>query len=278
MSLKKNTIIKISLILALFVIVACGAIMIVTSMDRDIREGKKFIKFLDEKDLIDNKTDIDSIEFIKGKKDKEKSYTTLASKEYGVDLDEDYEVVGFFNKALPLGEVKISKEESIDIANKYLTILYKGEAKLKGFSKEALEEMPFYTIIYSKYVDGYPYYSDEITVSIDKNNGKLAGFTNISTQGYPKESEIVITDDRAKEIAISKFNESFMDGIVDEKITMAYSLKLEQSKNSILCYIVSIRGKQKTDSNDIYYRYFISTENGEVLDSVRDSKRMIKDK
>ncbi|MGL4771971.1 MAG: YcdB/YcdC domain-containing protein [Clostridium sp.] len=277
MKIGKRAFLTGTILISLLLMIVLIATTIILSKNKDIRTAKAFIESLNDKGIIESKENIDEIEFLRveGKINDKGKYITLASKEYGVDIDDEYEVVGFFNKSMQAGDVKISKEQSVDIANKYLPILYSGEAKFKKINEDGEKEAPFYTIVFSKYENGYPFYNDEITISVDKTTGKLTGFTNISVQGDIKESKVSLTKESANNIALEKFNSMYKNGEMQGESNLVYASNKEKNNQSYLCYNVLIKGKDEEGKNDVYYTYFISANSGEVIDSFRDSDKII---
>lgn len=272
MKFKKQDYVLAIFLILLVLVVGCIALIINGNKTKDIRKARGFIEKLQDNDMIENNIDVDSLNFQKQDKNLkqvESETTTVATQEYGIDFNEDYEVVGFSNKANVVGDAKIDKEKAKELGVKYLSKLYDGEASFKDFKVgEKIDELPYYILRFSKMKYGYPYYFDEILVSINKTTGKLDGYTVSNLQGEAKKPTITKTKEDAINIALNKFNEINKKGEVKSEVITAYGLKLESSKKSELTYVVTIDGKDE-DNKNASYNYFISVNTGEILDSFR---------
>lgn len=272
MKLKKYDYVLAAILIFLVVVVGCIALIINGNKTKDVRKAKSFLEKILNENMLDKDIDIENINFQridKNSKQVEPKTTTLITQEYGVDLDKGYNVVGFSNKGSLAGEVKITKEEAIELGKKYVSLLYEGSTSFKGFKEgEKSNELPYYTLIFSKVKYGYEYYFDEILISINKTTGKLDGYSISNLQGEARKPEINKTKEEAITVALNKFNEVNKNGVVREDVIIAYGLKSENAKKSELSFVITIDGKDD-ENKEVRYIYFVSTETGMVLDSFR---------
>ncbi|MFR4997280.1 MAG: YcdB/YcdC domain-containing protein [Clostridium paraputrificum] len=198
----------------------------------------------------------------------ESEYYIVNTRDFGIDVDNEFKVIGFKNKVCTISETKVSEEQAIKKAEDYLDKIYKGDVEFKEFIKSEGQEVSYYSLIFTKLEDGYPFYKDQIIVNIDKEKGTLDGYSNISTLKEPNRVRIKVTQDKAEEIAL---NEALSlvekSEIVGETFKAFYE---DSGKNETeLCYVISIKGLG-IDGKETRLKYFVSTESGEVINRIKD--------
>ena len=174
-------------------------------------------------------------------------HRSIATQSFGIDLDKNNNVIGFAKKEIPINITKINLQDARILAEKYLKNIYDGEVVLKTInSNEDSKYLPYYSFIYTKQKNGYPFYFDEIKLNIDKENGFLDGYSNSTMQRECKEPVINISEQEAKKIALEAFQKYNKEGTVKNETNLVYAdnkIDKEASKIYEVCYIVNIDGK-----------------------------------
>ena len=140
----------------------------------------------------------------------------------------------------------------------YVEEMFDGEYKIDDISKEDKDSNSYYSVVFSKYEEGYPYYSEKLIMNIDKESGKLQGCINKTQNLSHKKVDINISEKKAEEIALNSFNKLNKDGRIINKPYLAFYNNKEDEGENELCYIIEIANKSEKNV------YFISSINGEV--------------
>ena len=145
-------------------------------------------------------------------------HRSIATQNFGIDLDKNNNVIGFAKKDIPINITKISLEDAEVLAERYLKDIYDGEVVIKIIdSNDNSKYLPYYSFIYTKQKNGYPFYFDEIKLNIDKENGFLDGYSNSTMQRECKEPVINISKQEAKNIALEAFKKYNKEGMLEMK-------------------------------------------------------------
>ncbi|MBW6409973.1 YcdB/YcdC domain-containing protein [Clostridium weizhouense] len=272
----KNTKIITSIILGILIISTSFVIYrFVGSGSKEIKVAKNFIGKLYNINAINNQEKLEDIKYKRVRIVNTKNeliYKTIMANSFGIDLDKNYNVIGFANKETIKSNTKITVEEAKKRADKYLSEIYSEEVVFKSIKPdESSDELPYYSFIYLKSKNGYPFYFDEIIININKETGNLEGYANSSTQKEYKEPIINISENEAESEAINYFNKYNKEVQIIEKTQMVYADKkdkVEDKPVSELCYVVTLKGKNE-ENTDIILKIFISTENKEVINSIK---------
>lgn len=242
-------------------------------INKEINSAKSFVELLYDKKMIDTSEDLDEIDYEVVKQlDGNKENYRVSSENFGFDLNSEYNVIGFtYNYKLKNEDNLLSEEEARKLAEKYISILSEEDYKFKKQIQEELSDgLSYYGYMFSRYKDGYPFYNDQIMIQIDKYSGYLTGYSNTTSQGTPEKIEINVELDGAKEIAIESFNSLNKDGVVDSNdILVAYADNKDKTRTE-LCYVITVSGKD-VDDKDVKWKFFITTDTGEVINSTRDT-------
>lgn len=271
MKSKINKVIAICLLILLVIIAAVCIYGYIGSGSKEKKVAKAYVTMLREKDMIDKDVNLDEIESIK-KSDPSKAeeYYSVTVDKYAVDIDAKYNVIGFNNQKSKVDFENISLDNAKDIAENYVKTLYDGECIFKEIVKEEeSQKVPYYTMIFSKCKDGIPYYTYSVSVKINKESGKLDGFSNSSINIEPKESIVNISKEKAESNVKEFFCKvnTFVE-FDDETCECFYEDK--DKREFELCYIVSVRGID-SDNKEIKMKYFVSAETGEIINSEKNN-------
>lgn len=276
MKLKKATIIGSITLLFLIIIIAILLYNFIGPGAGDIKASKNFITKLYSISAISNEQNLKTIKYERIKilnSQNDLVYRSIATQGFGIDLDKNNNVIGFAKKEIPNNMTKLSLKEARILAEGYLKNIYDGEVVLKTInSNEDSKYLPYYSFIYTKQKDGYPFYFDEIKLNIDKENGFLDGYSNSTMQRDYKEPVINISEQEAKIIALEEFQKFTKEGNVRNETNLVYAddkIDIKASKIYELCYIVNIDGKNDKDIN-ISWKVFVSSENGNILNILKD--------
>lgn len=232
MRLKKGTITFSMVIVVLLVLIVFIVNNILNKGTKEVSVAKKFIENLSDNNIIEKyKDDSKIVEEATLNKLANKSsqiqYSVIVGN-YGVDIDKNYNVLGFSNKnlgSMPINEV-IDEKKAINLATKYVNEITDDEFKFKEVRTRQEENSPCYNIIFYKCKDGYPYYKQEISAIIDKSEGKLEGYSNYPLDHIKHIKEINIDEVKAGEIAKGHFtNLNFKVSALDNPMIAFVSVK-----------------------------------------------------
>jgi hypothetical protein len=200
-------------------------------------------------------------------------HRSISTQDFGIDLDKNNNIIGFAKKDNQISITKVKLEDAKKYADNYLKGIYDGEVVLKAVNiNEDSKYLPYYSFIYTKQKNGYPFYFDEIKLNINKENGFLDGYSNSTMQKECKEPTINISKEKAKDIALEAFKKYNKDGINNNPIDLVYAdNKIDKEASQIyeLCYIVTTEGKSDKDAN-ISWKIFVSAESGKILNILKD--------
>ena len=272
MNYKKKSIVFFVTIICLLISIVFIAYRYVGGGSKEIKAAKKFIAMLYSEDIVSESEELDKIVYESSKKNdinNESEYYIVNTRDFGIDVDNEYRVIGFKNKVSTLGQTKVSEEESIAIAEKFLDKIYKGDVKFKNFIVPETKDIPYYSLSFSKFEDGYQFYNDEIIINIDKEKGKLDGYSNISKLKDTKRVKINISEKEAENIALKKLEDLSGNSEILDKTFMAF-YESKDKKETELCYVVSMIS-DGNDMKDTKWKYFVSTESGEIINIIKDT-------
>lgn len=272
---KKGTKIFIVAIMLLIICVGIVIYLFNIKIHKEIKATKEFLQVLYDNKMLKTDISINDIEFnISKLSDGNKKYYRVTSKMYGLDLDADYNVVAFNNYSdiAAIKDNSITEEAAIVLAEEYIGKIVKEDYKYKEKISDGEDSLSYYGYIFTRYKDGYPFYSDQIMIQIDKYSGYLTAYTNTATQCIPKRIDVKIKIDSAEAIAVENFNNSSTnkEGSIEKDTT--YIAYCDNSDKTVtkLCYIVVVKGLD-IDNNEIKWKYFITADTGEVLNSMKDT-------
>lgn len=262
MNYKSKTII----IFGSFIFLLIGAIIslyfFVGAGSKQVKAAEVFMNKLESNKIIT--MDNENNDYKSTKKSdpvKKKEYYSIAVGDYRINVDSNYNVLGFSNKNSNAAQVKIDPEEAKKLSEKYLKEVYESGFKFKEITKEeAGKSSPYYTIVFSKFENGYAFYSYDLSLNINKETGILDGYSNSSINKEPNSININLDVNKAEKIAVNDFSRLYKDvGIAEESFKAFYE---NNDKDSLeLCYIVTIKGLDE-NSKEIKLKYFISTDTG----------------
>jgi Peptidase propeptide and YPEB domain. len=243
---------------------------------KEIKASKEFVAKLYSINAVNTDQKLDSIKYERIKtinSQNELVHRSISTQNFGIDLDKNNNVIGFAKKDIQISITKIELEDAKKYADNYLKGIYDGDVVLKSVNiNDESKYLPYYSFIYTKQKNGYPFYFDEIKLNINKENGFLDGYSNSTMQKECKEPLINIAKEEAKDIALECFKKYNKDGSNNDKIDLVYAdNKMEKEASSIyeLCYIVTIDGKSDKDTN-ISWKIFVSAESGKILNILKD--------
>lgn len=271
MKFKKESIIYTIVIVLLLISIALVVLNITQGKAKEYVEAKKIMELLKDNNAIDNNFDVLNSEYeVLKENEKEKGYIryTIMTSDYGIDLSEDYRIVGFQNKKVNSSNGIISEEEAKQLAIKYIALLTDDDLTFKEVKTNTNDNDTVYTIGFAKTYDKYEIFGQEAIVKVNKTTGFLEGYNNLTVKNIKYDSDIKIDKEKAMEIAIIYF------GKMDVKIE-----KLEEPK---LIYFLQGNDKGKltylfeteiVDNENVAHKYklFISTKTGEVINAIDDT-------
>ncbi|MGG7143406.1 hypothetical protein ACQPVP_08060 [Clostridium nigeriense] len=237
---------------------------------KEVKVAKDFIEELYDSGIIENSYSIKK-SVIKeetlnklSNKDSIIKYSVIVGK-YGVDIDKNFNILGFSNKNIDEHMVKsnlISEEDAIYLAKSYLSKITKDEFEFKEVKKGDNIESSFYNIIFYKYRNGYPYYKQEIKTVINKFTGKLEGYTNYPIENIKYSEEINIDEEEAIKILKDNFEGLKLEVTAMEDPILAY-INISD-KEMVLAYILNSNLKDK-DGKEETCTSSVRADTGEVV-------------
>lgn len=255
MRIKKTSIIFGTIIIVLLILITLLVRNILNIGTKEVKVAKDFIYDLYESRIIEEskelKNDVIKEESLnKASNNNSKiKYSVIVGK-YAVDIDKDYNILGFSNKSVQ--EVisrtsEISEDEAINLASSYLSKITNEEIKFKEIRYQEGVETPVYNVIFYKYKNGYPYYSQEISTLINKKTGKLEGYGNYPINEVKYIDEINIKEEAAATIVKDNFKNLNLDITLIEKPILQYVDVSD--KEMVLAYIFNIVVNKDSDEN-----------------------------
>jgi hypothetical protein len=276
MKFKKTSIIGSITLLFLLIIIVIILYNFIGPGASDIKESKNFITNLYSINAINTEQNLDAIKYERIKilnSQNDLVHRSIVTQSFGIDLDKNNNVIGFAKKEIPSNVTKFNLQDARSLAERYLNNIYDGEVVLKTInSNEDSKHLPYYSFIYTKEKDGYPFYFDEIKLNIDKENGFLDGYSNSTMRRECKEPVINISEKEAKAIALESFEKYNKEASVKNETNLVYSdNKIDKEANKIyeVCYIINIDGKSDKNVN-VNWKVFVSAENGNILNILKD--------
>lgn len=274
---------SIKLILSLVIIVLLVSIGLVTRKilnveNKEIKVAKEFIEQLYYSGIIDYTKGITTEEKTLNKsniKNTNIKYSVMVGN-YGVDIDSEYNILAFSNKNISSNDInnitlekamlydyteEIIEEEAIYLAESYLNKIAKEKYMFKEIKSEE-ENSPVYKISFYKYRDNYPYYREEINITINKKTGKLEGYTNYPILNMEYKDDVKITEQEAINIIKNNYSDSNLNISVNDKCKIAYVTVDE--KEMVLAYIFNIKKDKEQSVN------FVRADNGEIINNIAE--------
>ncbi|EHJ01452.1 hypothetical protein CDLVIII_4961 [Clostridium sp. DL-VIII] len=276
MKLKKASIISGITLICLLIAVGIILYNFIGPGAKDIKASKEFMAKLYLINAVSTEQNLNSIKYKRNRivnNQDELIYRSIVTKNFGIDLDKNNNVIGFAKKEIPINETKINIQDAKNLAEEYLKNIYDDNIVLKSIKNDDdSKSLPYYSFIYTKEKNGYPFYFDEIKVNIDKETGFLDGYSNSTMQRECKEPVINISDTEAKKIAIDAFDNYNKEGAARAETNLVYAdNKMDKGASPVyeVCYIITVDGKNDKDDN-VSWKVFVSSENGNVLNILKD--------
>lgn len=264
---------KIRVIFSLVIIILLGLIGYIVNgiLNKETKEvivAKKFIENLSDEKIINNsdyyKEAIEEEALNKlNSKSSQIQYSVIVGN-YGVDIDKNYNVLGFSNKNLgtKIKLAEISEEKATSLATKYIDEITNDEFIFKEIKTREEEGSPCYNVVFYKCKDGYPYYKQEINTSINKVTGKLESYSNYPLDNIKHIKDINIDEYKAKNIVQNYFiNLNLKSEILDKPMIAFVSVNDNEMALSFVYNVKTIDDKNKEEKYIIYIR----ADLGEVI-------------
>lgn len=271
MNKKNKRILSFIFIVILLLVINLAIHVIFGNGKKEIKVAKSFKELLYSEDMIDEYKNDSLLSYKSASKidaSNSKKYFTVSTKYFTVDVDDSYNVIGFNNMLYSSGKTKIDKEVAREIAERYLKKLYNGDYEYDSMLDDEIGNAPYYTFTFKKCEKGYSYYDKMVTIQINKFTGKLDGYVNLNCYLKTKDINILVSEEDATFEALNDFNEINKDG----KVIGIYKAWAENEDGSFmeLSYVITLKGID-TDEKEIRVKYFISTEDGRIIRTVRDN-------
>lgn len=269
MKIKKASIILslISILLILLITIIVGNIL--NKGKKEVKIAKDFIEELYDNDIIEKSEKLEK-EMIKeevlnkeSNRNSKIKYSVIVGK-YAVDIDKDYNILGFSNKNI--SEIRfrsreIDEDDAIYLAKSYLSKMTKEDFKFKEVRNQEGIDSSVYNIIFYKYRNGYPYYYQEINTIINKNTGKLEGYSNYPITDIKYIEEINLTEAEATSIVKDNFKKLELDVMITEEPMLSY-VNISD-KEIVLAYVFNIG--INSESNKENCVSLLRADTGEII-------------
>lgn len=262
---------KISIVLMVVILMLLSSIIylinnILNKETKEVIVAKKFIeKLVDDKIIkeYNSKSIVEDKVLNKlANKNSQIQYSVMVGS-YAVDIDKDYNVLAFSNKNIGTYNKLsiIDKESAIDLARTYISKITNENFKFKQI-KNIDQESSCYNIAFYKYRNEYPYYNQEIIVAIDKDTGKLEGYSNYSIYNTKYIEDINIYKENADKIVDDYFNSINLKGEVLDNTIIGF---ISVSDNEMaLAYVYNIKIINSNNEEETYNIY-VRADTGQVL-------------
>jgi hypothetical protein len=276
MKLKRASIISGIILVCLLIVIAIILYNFIGPGANEIKASKDFMTKLYSINAVSTEQKLDDIKYERIKtlnSQNELVHRSISTQNFGIDLDKDNNVIGFAKKDVPINITKVSLQDAKVSAEKYLKGIYDGDVVIKTIdTNDNSKNLPYYSFIYTKQKNGYPFYFDEIKLNIDKENGFLDGYSNSTMQKECKEPVINVSKQEANNIALEAFKKYNKESNIRSEMDLVYAdNKIDREASQIyeLCYIIIIDGKNDKNAN-VSWKIFVSVENGKVLNILKD--------
>lgn len=263
---KKETILFIIICVFLIFSIFSVRAKIVGKSSVQVESAVKFLNDLKEIEAI-NENDIpnaDGFKEITGTSGKNlNSKYTIVAGNYGIDLDNKYNVIGFLDKNKQTRELDIiDKDKVIRNGETYLQTILDENVKFNGIKNEDEVGSIVYTLSFYKYHKKYISYNSEIIVQINKYTGKLVSYTGFSDDSVSYSSDTEILEDKCKSISYGYFEALGLNGELVNNIELGYFI-VDEGKSQ-LCYILDFKIMDGQEKNKIY-KVIINAKDGTVV-------------
>ncbi|MBD7915511.1 hypothetical protein H9660_10165 [Clostridium sp. Sa3CUN1] len=269
MRTKKLSIIFSLIIIVLLFFISVIVINILNIGKKEVKVARKFIEELSENSIIKENNDLEK-EIIKeeilNKKSNRNSkikYSVIVGK-YAVDIDKDYNILGFSNKNInevSLKSNEISEDDAIYLAKSYLVKITQEDFKFKEIRNQEGIDSSVYNVIFYKYREGYPYYYQEINTLINKNTGELEGYSNYPVTDVNYIDDINITEKEANNIIKENFKMLKLDIIITEEPILCY-VNISD-KEMVLAYVFNIGINSENNKDNCIS--LVRADTGEII-------------
>ncbi|MGM9935133.1 MAG: YcdB/YcdC domain-containing protein [Clostridium sp.] len=274
--MKNNKIIINSGIVLVFIAIILGVAShkLFGESSKEINASKQFMYELYSMKAIDTTDELTDLKYEKVKtinSQNELVNKTIVTQNYGIDLDNDNNIVGFAKKDIKRSSNKISDEKARKKADEYLMEICGNDLIFK--EKKDEKDLPYYSFTYTKKENGYKLYFDEIKININRESGYIDGYSNTTMQKQCSDPKISISEEEAENIAYDSFSQYNTQGEVmkDTELVYAYNKNDDSGINNLeLCYVVSIKTK-KSDESEVMFKIFVNADNGEVYNSIKEN-------
>lgn len=269
MRIKKASIILslISILLLLLITIIVGNIL--NRGKKEVKIAKDFIEELYDNDIIEKSEKLEN-EMIKeevlnkeSNRNSKIKYSVIVGK-YAVDIDKDYNILGFSNKnisGIRFRSREITEDDAIYLAKSFLSKMTEEDFKFKEVRNQEGIDSSVYNIIFYKYRNGYPYYYQEINTIINKNTGKLEGYSNYPITDIKYIEEINVTEAEATSIVKDNFKKLELDVMITEEPMLSY-VNISD-KEIVLAYVFNIG--INSESNKENCVSLVRADTGEII-------------
>lgn len=270
MRFKKASIVFGVIIIVLLLLIGIMVSNILDKGTKEVKVAKKFIEELYDNGVIEennlNKDEVINEEVLNklSNKNSRIKYSVIVGN-YGVDIDDDYKVLGFSNKNL--AEEKyidkdIGEEGAIYLAKSYISEITKDDFSFKEIKSKEDVNSSVYNVVFYKYRNGYPYYKQEINTLINRSTGKLEGYTNYSIEDVKYIEKINIDENEATEILKNNFASLKIEATIEGKPTLVY-MNISD-KEMVLAYIFNFKIASEENKENICISS-VRADTGEVI-------------
>lgn len=269
-------------VITIVLIICIGILVnnIINKENKEVKVARDFIQNLAEKNIIDYYSKDSEVykndSLNKSLNNASKIQYSVLIGNYGVDMDDKYNVIGFSNKNINnlSNELKVTsyavseisdldEGKAIDYAKKYIKEISEDSFIFKEVKNKEEEENPCYIVVFYKCKDGYPIYKQEITVLIDKESLRLQGYSNYTLENREYINDLNINKEDAIKIVLDNLNDLKIN---KDDISIIDTAYVESEKDKlVLSYIVNI--ENKLEENNEKYLVIIRGDSGEIINS-----------
>lgn len=233
------------------------------SSSKQVKEAMNFLEKVESIGAIEGEVIPNAKEFKEVSSGNSTIKYTLVAKNYGVDLDQSYNVIGFSNQDISLaGTEDIDSEQAVKIAKGYLSKIIDDKVVFKEVKNVEDENNPFYTISFYKYYEDYINYSCEVILKINKYNGNLLAYSTVNNVSKDYNKNINITKEDAIKIVKNNFDKLESSGVVNDSVGCGYVYIDENTTQ--LCYLINYEISLENELGGIHQVY-VSTNDGEIV-------------
>lgn len=258
--------------IVLLALIALFTYDLLFSTSKEIKISRNFMSKLESIYAINSDMRVDKMNFqtleVKGSIDKNVGHTVICEK-YGINLDQNFRVVGFSKKETKHGNtVNITEIEAVDIATKFVAELIDEKVEYKEIKTVEGQNLPYYNVVFTKKKDDYIFFDKEVVLQIDKYTGELDGYSNSYVNDTDKFVTGIKVDEKYAYAKVEAYINETSEKLIDSKY-LGVGYATVNNDTHILAHCFDIAFKTKDSTSIERYKIKVNAQTGEILNVIK---------